>query len=191
MPVICGSTTHSTATAATAASAAVPPSRKVSTAARVASGCDVAAMPLRAMTGERPGSWKSRAIRAHPANGERRSSLGFDLENLPALVHAGLQVDVVRTAQLARVLVLDVGRTLQRVGRTAHAAARRRGFSFRDSHFSLQASSEIRVSRAYRGWSAVIPALVLFACHYGTTRSVGPGMTGSHRTQAAVWGDRA
>ena len=60
MPVMCGSTTHNTATAATAASAALPPARSVSTAAKVASGCEVAAMPSLAITGERPGNWKSR-----------------------------------------------------------------------------------------------------------------------------------
>src|SRR5262245_15839400 len=60
MPVMCGSTTHSTATAVTAASVALPPARSVSTAARLASGCEVAAMPSQAMTAERPGSWKSR-----------------------------------------------------------------------------------------------------------------------------------
>ena len=48
--------------AATAASAALPPARSVSTAARVASGCEVAAMPSQAITGERPGSWKSRLM---------------------------------------------------------------------------------------------------------------------------------
>src|SRR5665213_3654484 len=62
MPDMCGSTTHSVATAETAASAALPPSRRTSIAARVASGCDVAAMPFMAMTGERPGSWKSRLM---------------------------------------------------------------------------------------------------------------------------------
>ena len=45
MPVMAGSTTPSSATAVTAASAAVPPARSVSMAACVASGCDVAAMP--------------------------------------------------------------------------------------------------------------------------------------------------
>src|SRR5947209_15936179 len=60
IPVMCGSTTQRTATAATAASAAVPPARKVSIATRVASGCEVAAMPSQAMTGERPGRWKLR-----------------------------------------------------------------------------------------------------------------------------------
>src|SRR5664279_2190945 len=62
MPVMCGSTTHSVATAATAASAALPPARSASTAAKVASGCEVAAMPSQAITGERPGSWKSRGM---------------------------------------------------------------------------------------------------------------------------------
>ena len=56
IPVICGSTTHSTATAVTAASTALPPARRVSTAARLASGCEVAVIPSQAMTGERPGS---------------------------------------------------------------------------------------------------------------------------------------
>jgi len=56
MPVICGSTTHRTATAVTAASAALPPARNASMAARLASGCEVAAMPSQAMTAERPGS---------------------------------------------------------------------------------------------------------------------------------------
>src|SRR5215470_6849514 len=65
MPVICGSTTQSVATAATAASAAVPPARSTSTAARVASGCEVAAMPSQAITGERPGNAKSRLM-AYP-----------------------------------------------------------------------------------------------------------------------------
>jgi hypothetical protein len=45
----------SSATAVTAASAAVPPPRRVSIAACVASGCEVAAMASHAMTGERPG----------------------------------------------------------------------------------------------------------------------------------------
>src|SRR6185503_19162950 len=62
MPVMCGSTTQSVATAATAASAAVPPSRRISMAASVARGCEVAAMPFMAITGERPGSWKSRLM---------------------------------------------------------------------------------------------------------------------------------
>jgi len=48
MPVIAGSTTHSVATAATAASAALPPAFSVSMAAMLASGWEVAAIPSRA-----------------------------------------------------------------------------------------------------------------------------------------------
>src|SRR5262245_23168981 len=62
MPVMCGSITHSTATAVTAASTALPPARRTSIAANVASGCEVAAMPSAAITGERPGNWKSRVM---------------------------------------------------------------------------------------------------------------------------------
>src|SRR6201988_5528349 len=61
----------------------------------------------------------------------------FLLQHLPALVHAGLEVEVVRTAQLARVLVLDIGGLLQRVGGAAHATARRRGFSAGNGHLSI------------------------------------------------------
>jgi hypothetical protein len=46
MPVECGSITPSTATAATAASTALPPARSTSMAASVAAGIEVAAMPL-------------------------------------------------------------------------------------------------------------------------------------------------
>src|SRR5258708_36272505 len=63
MPVMCGSTTQSPATGVTAASTALPPARNTSMAASVASGCEVAAMPSLAITGERPGSWKSRLMR--------------------------------------------------------------------------------------------------------------------------------
>jgi hypothetical protein len=56
-------------------------------------------------------------------------------QNLATTIHAGLQVDVVRTAQFAGILVFNVGRGLQRISRTAHAALGRRGFSFRNSHF--------------------------------------------------------
>ena len=45
MPVDCGSITHSTAAAATAASSALPPSRSTSSAVNVAAGIEVAAMP--------------------------------------------------------------------------------------------------------------------------------------------------
>src|SRR5438477_8959829 len=66
MPVDCGSTTPCTAAAQTAASMALPPARSMSIAARVASGCEVAAIASVARTGERPGNWKSRILSGYP-----------------------------------------------------------------------------------------------------------------------------
>src|SRR5262245_47618864 len=89
MPVDCGSMTPRRAAAVTAASAAVPPARSVSIAARLASGLEVAAMPASAWTVERPGALKSRM-------GEDRLSV-FEstgiatLSVMPALV-AGIHV---------------------------------------------------------------------------------------------------
>jgi len=93
------------------------------------------------------------------------SGFGLDLEHLPATIHAGLQVDVVRTAEFARVLVLDIGGLLQGVGGPAHAAARRRGFSFRNGHGKSPATApglpmrpvaQIHLrTRAYRGSASV------------------------------------
>src|SRR5437879_804332 len=58
MPVDCGSITASSADAATAASAAVPPARITSTATSAAAGCDVATIAFWAWTVERPAKWK-------------------------------------------------------------------------------------------------------------------------------------
>ena len=56
------------------------------------------------------------------------------LEHLTAAIHAALQVDVVRAAQFAGILVLDIGRRLEGVGGAAHAAAGGRGFASRNGH---------------------------------------------------------
>ena len=58
MPVDCGSITPSSAQAATAASAAVPPARSTSIAASAASGCEVATIAFWAWTVDRPAKWK-------------------------------------------------------------------------------------------------------------------------------------
>src|SRR5262245_34089065 len=88
------------------------------------------------------------------------SDFRLGLQHLPALIHAGLEVDVVRAAQLARVLVLNVGRLLQRIRRTAHATPRGRGFFLRHGHggnsFKIIGArgagpSKTSGSRAYRG----------------------------------------
>src|SRR3954466_9888558 len=62
------------------------------------------------------------------------SGLFLGLQDLAALVHAGLEVEVVRTAQFARILVLSVGRLLQGVRRAAHATPRGRCFSSGNGH---------------------------------------------------------
>src|SRR5664279_2299221 len=79
MPVLCGSMTPSTAVAATAASTALPPARSTSMAVSVASGWEVAAMPSLAITGERPGRWKSRGMMDGAGLGDMRQG-AFDGE---------------------------------------------------------------------------------------------------------------
>src|SRR3977135_1525931 len=66
----------------------------------------------------------------------RRPWAGFllGLQNLPALVHAGFQIEVVRTAQFAGILVLGIGRLLQGIRRAAHATPRGRWFSSGNGH---------------------------------------------------------
>src|SRR3984885_12530516 len=58
IPVDCGSITPSSAHAATAASAAVPPARMTSIAVSAASGCEVATIAFCAWTVDRPARWK-------------------------------------------------------------------------------------------------------------------------------------
>src|SRR5262249_12694053 len=61
-PVLCGPTTDCIATAAIAASIALPPDRNMSSPAIVAIGAEVATMPFAATAAERPGTEKSRII---------------------------------------------------------------------------------------------------------------------------------
>src|SRR5215203_6165914 len=63
------------------------------------------------------------------------SRLAARLKHLAAFIHAGLQVDVMRAAQFAGILVLDIARLLERVGGATHSAPGRCGFSFRDGHY--------------------------------------------------------
>lgn len=62
----------------------------------------------------------------------------FGLEDLAPAIHPALQVDVVRSAKLARVLVLDIGRPGERIRGAALAALHARSLSFRNSHEVLQ-----------------------------------------------------
>src|SRR4029079_13365474 len=86
---------------------------------------------------------------AEPPQGranDRTLDFRLRLENRPALVHAGLGVDVMRPAQLAGILVLDIGRTLQRIRRTAHAPPRRRRFLFWHGHGEISSKTAARLA---------------------------------------------
>src|SRR6185437_9301843 len=100
--------------------------------------------PRREMPGTGPGMTKNEPFSGH-RNGVRiqaavaagTSGVLLGLEDLAALVHAGLEIEVVRTAQFAGILVLVIRRLLQGIGRTAHATPRRRCFSSGNGHFAI------------------------------------------------------
>src|SRR5690606_7743258 len=73
------------------------------------------------------------------------SDLFLGFEDLTAAIHTALQIDMMRTTKFARVLVLDIGRGLESVSRTAHAALRRRRFSFWYCHGSSSTDRSINV----------------------------------------------
>src|SRR5258707_7504247 len=87
------------------------------------------------MSGARE-SWNVAAppSRLQSAACNRRLDFGPFLENLPSPIHAGLEIDVMRAAQLSGILVFDVGRLFEGVGGPAHAAPGRRRSSLRCSH---------------------------------------------------------
>src|SRR5271169_4793848 len=102
--------------------------------------------------------------RSRPSRGaEPGSGLGLHLEHLPATIHAGLHVDMMGPAQLTGILVFYIGRLLQRVGGTPHAASRRRCLLLRHGHGGLLAFLDtaanakigaVNGSRAYNGCAA-------------------------------------
>src|SRR5271163_145393 len=83
----------------------------------------------------KPSTNMTRFFHAKPLRRVRKL-LGFRFlrQHLAAAIHPGLEVDVVWTAQFAGILVLDIGWRLKRIGRSAHAAPRRRSLSFRHGH---------------------------------------------------------
>ena len=83
-----------------------------------------------------PASKQCRAC--HRPDGRRTASgVSAGLQHLATAIHAGLQVDVVRTAQFAGVLVLDVGRGGEGVSGAAETALHRRGLAFWNGHVCL------------------------------------------------------
>ena len=133
---------------------AVARSRRRHADRRAARPCRRPARPASARKARSPKAAWSRSRRADPGRPRQHRNkkpglrpgffMGLPCEgsaflrrqHLAAAIHAGLQVDVMRTAHFAGVLVLDIGRGLERVGRAAHAALGRRGFSFWHSHGS-------------------------------------------------------
>src|SRR4051812_4582081 len=89
----------------------------------------------RAAPGRAPVGFRATALfwmapaQAPPIRAAKPCSGFFLLQNLTALVHAGLEVEVMRAAQFAGILVLGIGRLLQGIRRAAHATPRGRCFS--------------------------------------------------------------
>src|SRR6266481_6119437 len=82
----------------------------------------------------RPGHVRARWSLARSKPRSLSSGILLGLQNLAALVHAGLQIEVVGTAQFTGILVLDIGWLLQRICRAAHATPRGRCFSSGNGH---------------------------------------------------------
>jgi hypothetical protein len=88
----------------------------------------------------RQGCLAAAAVQRMPAI--RLGFIRFDFQDRAAAIHACLQVDMMRATQFAGILVLDIGRGLQGIGRSAKAALHRGCFSFRDRHYTLRHRSE-------------------------------------------------
>ena len=125
----------------------------------------------------------NRSLSSRPEGGRKSSAL-LGLQNLATAVHAGLQVDVVGTAHFAGILVLDIGRGLECVGGTAHAALRRRRLSFGYSHGTCSTCRH-RLKRP--GWSLHEPEFAKVACLYtpasGLTSPCGKNPAAPHSRQ--------
>src|SRR3990170_9462 len=92
-----------------------------------------------------------------------RSGLFLDVEHLPAAITARFQIDVMRPAKLAGVLVLDISRRRQGVVGPPVAPLHARGFSFGNSHGANP------YQRPGEGGGAFEPALI------GAIASAGQG----------------
>src|SRR5690606_21973539 len=79
--------------------------------------------------GGRPREYQIKRIRAKQPFG-----LLLDREDLTAAIHASLEIHVMRTTQLTRILVFDIGGVGNRVGRATETALHRRGFAFWHCH---------------------------------------------------------
>ena len=71
---------------------------------------------------------------AVPYKTQKRLETFLDLHDLTATIHAGLQVDVMRTMQFTRCFVLDIGISLERIMGAAHIALGACDFRLWNSH---------------------------------------------------------
>ena len=71
---------------------------------------------------------------AVPYKTQKRLETFLDLHDLTATIHAGLQVDVMRTMQLTCCLVFDIGIILERIMGAAHIALGACDFGLWNSH---------------------------------------------------------
>jgi hypothetical protein len=94
--------------------------------------------------------------------------LGLLGENLAAAVHPGLEIDMMRAPQLARILVFHVGRRLERIGRTPESALHPGGFAFGNGHVAVSISVRaMKLRRAFADLRASyneIPCLTILEC---------------------------
>ena len=71
---------------------------------------------------------------AVPYKTQKRLETFLDLHDLTATIHAGLQVDVMRTVQFTGRLVLDIGIILERIMGASHIALGACDFGLWNSH---------------------------------------------------------
>jgi len=98
-----------------------------------------------------PGSFMRAAATRRAGRGDAFLSFSLLGQHLAAAIHAGLEIDVVRPAQFAGILVFDISRTLQRVRRPTHAASRRGSLFLRHGH-----GERLLVGRRYSGVGGLI-----------------------------------
>lgn len=81
---------------------------------------------------------------AVPYKTQKRLETFLDLHDLTATINAGLQVDVMRTVQFTRCLVLDIGIILERIMGAAHIALGACDFGLWNGHgFGLSLTLKI------------------------------------------------
>src|SRR3979490_3148653 len=99
--------------------------------------CSSTSEPSLAAGNLSPYSWPNSGRDRRSAASPPPASGFLLLQDLAAFIHATLQVEVVRAAQFPGILVLGIGRLLQRVCRAAHATPRRRCFSTGNGHVGV------------------------------------------------------